>query len=75
MPLSARAPPGNVLPDMFLNRRRSGHEVEAEPIVNHGKAAGGEREALPVRDSPGAIAPPPRHLAHAEIADQIERYA
>jgi hypothetical protein len=37
--------------ELLFERRRPGHELEAEPIVNHGEAAGGEREALSI--SPG----------------------
>ena len=31
-----------------FQRRRPGHELEAEPVVDHGEAAGGERQALAI---------------------------
>jgi hypothetical protein len=37
-----------MLADVLLDRRRPGDELEAQSVVDHGEAAGGEREPLPV---------------------------
>ena len=39
--------------ELLFERGRPGHELEAEAVVDHGEAAGGEREALAV--SPGDV--------------------
>ena len=48
MPPSARATPETWRPSLLFERGRPGHELEAEAVVDHGEAAGGEREALAV---------------------------
>src|SRR3990170_372802 len=42
---------GDVLAEIAFQRRRPGHELEAEPVIDHGKAAGREHEALTVDTS------------------------
>jgi len=39
----------DVLAELLLDLARPGHELEAEAVVDHGEAAGGERQALTVR--------------------------
>src|SRR5690606_33773549 len=39
---------GDVLADMLLDGWRPGHELEAQPVFDHGVAAGGQREALAI---------------------------
>src|SRR6266702_3300314 len=39
---------GDVLAELFLYLARPGHELEAEAVVDHGEAAGGERQALTI---------------------------
>ena len=34
--------------ELFLQRRRPGHKLEAEPVIDHGESSRGEREALAV---------------------------
>ena len=44
---------GDVAAELLFEGGRPGHELEAEAVVDHGEAAGGEREALPI--GPGDI--------------------
>jgi hypothetical protein len=39
---------GDVLAELLLDLARPGHELETETVVDHGEAAGGERQALTV---------------------------
>src|SRR5690606_4980601 len=39
---------GDVTAELFFKRRRPGHELEAQAFIDHGEAAGGEREALAI---------------------------
>jgi len=43
----------DVAAELLFEGGRPGHELEAEAVVDHGEAAGGERETLPV--GPGDI--------------------
>ena len=38
----------HLLAELLLQRRPPGHELEAQPIVDHGEAAGGQRHALAI---------------------------
>ena len=39
---------GDGLAEMAFQRRRPGHELEAEPVIDHGEAAGGQHETLAI---------------------------
>src|SRR5690606_9103127 len=39
---------GDVTADLLFERGRPGHELEAKAVVDHGEAAGGERESLAI---------------------------
>ena len=39
---------GNVFAELHLERRRPGHKLEAEPVVDHGETAGSEAQSLAV---------------------------
>ncbi len=39
---------GDVLAEIAFQRRRPGHELEAEPVVDHGEAAGGQHDTLAI---------------------------
>ena len=47
MPPPPRATPETCWPSCF-RARAPGHELEAEPVIDHGEAAGGERQALAI---------------------------
>ena len=51
--LQSTVPPGDMapptcLPEMPLQRRPPWHELKAKTIVDHGEAAGGQRDTLPI---------------------------
>src|SRR3972149_35718 len=39
---------GDVLAEIAFQRRRPRHELEAEPVIDHGEAAGGQDETLAI---------------------------
>ncbi len=53
MPPSRAGDAGDVAAELLFEGGRPGHELEAKTVVDHGEAARGEREALPV--GPGDI--------------------
>src|SRR6516165_9046036 len=47
-PAIASCDAGDMAPELLFEGGRPGHELEAQAVVDHGEAAGGEREALAV---------------------------